>query len=83
MKWSDLKTFVNTLTPEQLDQEIYIDNGYTGSLYSIMSIESLQERVFENFRGLFYETDSDDFQHLWDSEDGIKLDKGSLMIFID
>lgn len=84
MKWQNLKNFINTLTPEQLEKEIYLDNGYTDRFYTVEAIAIVSERAVESSTGIFFESEYPEYvDKLWASNHVIKIDKGDFLIKID
>ena len=85
MTWNELKSFINTLTAEEAEQNVILIDKDSDIIVEYLSFDRAEDTIFyEHFNGLVYGSDLDDDDLISYREDAtIVVEYNSPAIYVD
>lgn len=64
MNWKDLEEFINTLTEEEKENTVYVDDTNNDCIIALSDSYKLESRLCQNWNGVYdsYEMSEEEFQ---------------------
>ena len=84
MTWQQLKNYIETLSPEELSQIIYLDDWYNSRIRTISNSYKIDCDLCEGFHGVKSSLDESDekFKDFW-NRSYLKIKSGTPIITLD